>query len=246
MTNLRRQIPDISPSCNLSHAEFEKGAILNINKPEGWTSFDVVRKVRNSVRVKKVGHAGTLDPFATGVLLVCTGKATKRVDELMAFEKEYVAQVELGKETDTFDCTGTVVAEHDTAALSSHAVVTVCKQFEGEIWQTPPMYSAVKVNGERLYRLARKGMTVDRPPRKVTVHRMVILDVELPMVTLKITCSKGTYIRSIAHDIGARLNSGGHLTALTRTRVGPYTLQDARPLAEFVQKNTNVLNTVDK
>lgn len=215
--------------------------ILNINKPEGWTSFDVVKKIRNIVRVKKVGHAGTLDPFATGVLLVCVGRATKRVPELMHLEKEYVARLKFGMVTDTFDRTGTVQETHDVPNFSVERLVDTCQDFCGEIWQLPPMYSAVKVNGQRLYQLARKGLTVEREPRKITVHNIDVVEFDLPSATLRIRCSKGTYIRSLAHDIGRQLGCGALLDALTRTRIGEYRIEEALTVAQFIQQHNKAL-----
>lgn len=216
-----------------AHAEFENGKVLNINKPEGWTSFDVVKKIRSTIRVKKVGHAGTLDPFATGVLLVCTGRATKQVEDLMQLEKEYVAELELGKTTDSFDRTGKILSETEVGQLAETEIQGVCAQFEGETLQTPPMYSALKINGQRLYELARKGITVERRPRKINIYRLDVLNMEIPSVTLRVVCSRGTYVRALAHDIGERLGCGAYLKALVRSRIGSYRLADAMTIEEF-------------
>ena len=216
-----------------AHAEFENGKVLNINKPEGWTSFDVVKKIRSTIRVKKVGHAGTLDPFATGVLLVCTGRATKQVEDLMQLEKEYVAELELGKTTDSFDRTGKILSETEVGQLAETEIQGVCAQFEGETLQTPPMYSALKINGQRLYELARKGITVERRPRKINIYRLDVLNMEIPSVTVRVVCSRGTYVRALAHDIGERLGCGAYLKALVRSRIGSYRLADAMTIEEF-------------
>jgi tRNA pseudouridine55 synthase len=217
----------------ITQFDFERGEILNLCKPEGWTSFDVVKKVRNLVKVKKVGHAGTLDPFATGVLLVCTGRATKKVTELVQLKKEYVATLELGKVTDTYDRTGAIVEESEIPEIQLSELQNLCNSLVGEIYQTPPMYSAVKVNGIRLYNLARKGKVIEREPRKVNIYDIKILNFEIPLITLKVICSKGTYIRALAHDIGARLSCGAYLISLTRTRVGPYKIEDAHTIPNF-------------
>lgn len=214
---------------------FAQGEILNINKPEGWTSFDVVNKIRKHIGVKKVGHAGTLDPFATGVLLICTGKATKRVPELMGLEKEYEAIIELGKTTDTYDRTGIILQEKATTDIGIEEVRHICEEFQGKILQTPPMYSAVKVKGKRLYELARRGEVIDRKPRSVVIRKINILSYHEPFLHLDISCSKGTYIRALANDIGEKLGCGGMLNELTRTRIGDYKLEDASSLNDFLQ-----------
>ncbi|MFQ6112818.1 MAG: tRNA pseudouridine(55) synthase TruB [bacterium] len=212
---------------------FEKGEILNINKPEGWTSFDVVKKIRNILRIKKVGHAGTLDPFAIGVLLICTGRATTKVAELMGLEKEYIATIELGKATDTYDRTGVIISETTPQKFELCELQRVCESFIGEIYQTPPMYSAVKIHGQRLYKMARRGKTVEREPRKVNINKIEIINYQHPLLTLKVVCSRGTYIRALADDIGRKLNCGGCLAALTRTRIGSYKIEDAYSIESF-------------
>jgi len=214
---------------------FQSGQIININKPAGWTSFDVVRRIRQAIKVKKVGHAGTLDPFATGVLLVCTGKATKRVNELMHLEKEYRADIELGKTTDTYDCTGKVTSHHTTEAVTESRIRDVCQEFVGEIEQVPPMYSAIKQNGTRLYELARRGVTVERAPRRVCIYELNILKIDLPIVSIEVVCSKGTYIRALANDIGGKLDCGGYLGSLCRTRIGSYKVEDAETITSFTE-----------
>jgi tRNA pseudouridine55 synthase len=215
---------------------FVDGEILNFNKPEEWSSFDVVKKIRSTIRVKKVGHAGTLDPFASGVLLVCTGAATKQVESLMGLEKEYIAELELGKTTDTYDRTGVVLSESDARLIDAAKLQNALKEFEGEILQTPPMYSAIKVQGRRLYALARRGETIERAPRKIRIHKLEILSFDNPNVKIRIACSKGTYIRALAHDLGARLGCGAHLQSLVRTRIGPHKLEDAWLIPDFVAR----------
>ncbi|HEX9653411.1 MAG TPA: tRNA pseudouridine(55) synthase TruB [bacterium] len=212
-----------------SNFNFASGEVLNINKPEGWSSFDVVKKVRYAAREKRVGHAGTLDPFASGVLLVCTGSATKQVSELMNFDKEYLAEIEFGKTTDTYDRTGVVLSETDTQSLEISEIKSSVQQFVGEIYQTPPMYSAIKVQGERLYKLARRGEVIERAPRKIRIHELQVVGFTAAekRATLKVVCSKGTYIRSLAHDLGGRLGCGAYLSSLVRTRIGPHRIENA-------------------
>ncbi len=215
--------------------DFELGEILNINKPVGWTSFDVVKKIRGQLNIKKVGHAGTLDPFATGVLLICTGRATKKVEDLMNLKKEYIARIEFGKTTDSYDLTGTIVSERSADNLELENINQVIKQFHGEIYQTPPMYSAVKVNGERLYKLARRGEVVERKPRKIKIYQTDVIDFRNPFLKLRIVCSRGTYIRALANDMGEILGCGGYLTSLTRTRVGDYKLEDSFEIKDLIR-----------
>lgn len=216
--------------------DFEQGEILNINKPVDWTSFDVVKKIRNHIKPAKVGHAGTLDPFATGVLLVCTGKATRRVQELMELQKEYVATMEFGKATDTYDVTGKVMHEKDASGVTVEDVKRVRARYEGRVEQVPPMYSAVKVKGERLYKLARRGEEVPRQSRKVYIYKLELLDFSNPYLQLKIVCSKGTYIRALAHEMGKEVGPGAYLTELTRTRIGPYRIEDAYSIQDFIKQ----------
>lgn len=218
-----------------SPLDFERGQILNIDKPRDWTSFDVVKKIRGYIKPAKVGHAGTLDPFATGVLLVCTGKGTKKVQELMNLDKEYLATVEFGKTTDTFDVTGIVLKERDCSNVTRDKIQKVCLRFQGEIEQIPPMYSALKVDGERLYKKARRGETVKREPRKVHIYKIEVTDFRNPFLELKVVCSKGTYIRALANDMGELLGCGAFLKELTRTRIGPYKIEDAYSIQKFIQ-----------
>ncbi len=197
-------------------------------KPVNWTSFDVVKKVRSSLNIRKVGHAGTLDPFAEGVLVLCLGAATKQVSQLMELEKEYLATVKLGETTDTLDPTGTVTETIPVPSLSRDGILQKLAQFTGAVEQIPPMYSALKVNGRRLYQLARSGKTVAREPRTVHIHSIELVSWRPPdRLELQITCGKGTYIRSLAADLARALHTVGYLTALTRTKVGPYGQSDA-------------------
>jgi tRNA pseudouridine55 synthase len=201
--------------------------ILNVNKPSGWTSFDVVAFVRRRSGVRRVGHAGTLDPTATGVLPVCIGRATRVIEYLMDARKTYAATVLLGTETDTYDLAGTVLGITDATALTPAMVTKALDQFRGDIEQTPPAFSALKQGGVPLYKLARAGKAVKPVSRQVTVFRLDVLWLALPRIRLLVECSKGTYIRSLAHDLGAALGVGGCLEALDRTRVGPFALGSA-------------------
>jgi tRNA pseudouridine55 synthase len=208
---------------------------VNANKPSGWTSHDVVAKVRSLLKSAlpapvKVGHVGTLDPMATGVLPLCIGKATKAAQYLVAEEKAYRAVMKLGERTDTLDATGAVLSRADQAfldGLDRERIEAVCRAFIGPIRQLPPMYSAVKVAGTPLYKAARAGVVVERAPREVIIASLRLLDVDGPLVTIEVNCSKGTYIRTLCADIGDRLGVGAHLTRLERLRVGPFTLDQA-------------------
>jgi tRNA pseudouridine55 synthase len=203
--------------------------ILLIDKPAGVTSFQVVRRARHKLKVKKIGHLGTLDPFATGLLPLCLQEATKLVPFLMPEPKTYRAVVRLGVTTDTQDLTGQVLARSPELPAPA-AVGRVAGDFVGELKQTPPMYSALHHQGQRLYRLARRGQTVARQPRTVVIHRLTVDEVDLPLVTLTVKCSQGTYLRALAADLGAALGCGAHLAALRRLAVGPFRVEEALPL----------------
>jgi tRNA pseudouridine55 synthase len=206
--------------------------VLVVNKEAGWTSHDVVAKVRHLLGGMKVGHAGTLDPAATGVLPLLIGKGSRIAEYLVEWDKEYRAQLRLGETTDTLDATGTILERHPTDRVTPTAIMEVVAQFRGAIQQLPPMYSAVKIDGVPLYRSARAGKTVDRRPRTVVIHALEVLAHAGPDVTLRVVCSKGTYIRTLCADIGKLLGVGGHLRALERTRVGPLTLEGALTVDE--------------
>ena len=202
--------------------------VLNVNKPSGWTSHDVVLKIRHATGESKAGHTGTLDPLATGVLLVCLGRATKIAQFLIHEEKEYVATLKLGITTDTFDADGTVLDTKEVK-VTPRKVKHVLSAFRGEIEQIPPMFSAVKQGGERLYRLARRGQTIDRASRKVFISGLDLMEATQDEVRIRVRCSKGTYIRALASDIGAKLGCGAHVAALQRTRVGRFRLEKSLP-----------------
>ncbi len=206
--------------------------ILNIYKEQGYTSHDVVACLRKITGQKKIGHTGTLDPDATGVLPVCLGRATKLCDMLTDRDKTYEAVLLLGRTTDTQDVSGKILEEHSTEELQEDAVKECILGFAGEYDQTPPMYSAVKVNGRKLYELAREGKTIERKSRRVQIHEIRIIEMELPRVRMEITCSKGTYIRTLCSDIGDRLGTGGCMENLIRTRVGRFDIRDSVRLDE--------------
>lgn len=215
---------------------FEEGQVLLINKPLHWTSFDAVRKIRNLIRIKKVGHAGTLDPLATGLLIVCTGKFTKRINEFMAQEKEYTGTFTLGATTPTYDLESIPENPKSYDTLTEAAIKEATMNFTGEIMQVPPAHSAIKVDGKRVYELARQGKEVKLEPRKLFIKEFQIVHIELPVVHFRVVCSTGTYIRSLANDFGAALGCGGYLSSLCRTRIGEFDIKNAMSMIEFEEK----------
>lgn len=220
--------------------------ILNINKPTGMSSFDVVREVKKAAKTKKVGHTGTLDPEASGVLPICIGRATKLVDYIMSDYKIYKVELKLGITTDTYDREGKVLQTSEVN-LKVEDVEKVIKSFQGEIDQIPPMYSALKVNGERLYNLARKGIEIERKARKIHIYSIDILSMELPKVQFTVKCSKGTYIRSLCYDIGEKLKCGGTMWNLERTQTGSFSISNSVKLEELNVDNIhNYLIPMDK
>lgn len=229
----------------------QEGEIFYVDKPLNWTSFNLVNKIRwkiqKTLRVKhvKVGHAGTLDPLATGVMIICTGKATKRIEEFQYQTKEYVATLELGATTPCFDKELPIDATYPTEHITKELVDTVIPTFTGEIWQVPPVYSAVKVDGKRAYDYARDGQEVELKPKLLVIDEIEVLSFEPPFLTIRVVCSKGTYIRALARDIGLALNSGAHLSALRRTRIGEITVDqcsDILPLIDHIEKELLKLN----
>ena len=218
---------------------FKKGEVLFFNKPLGWTSFKVVGHARYhicrriGVKKLKVGHAGTLDPLATGVMIVCTGKATKRIEEFQYHTKEYIATLRLGATTPSYDLEHEIDATYPTEHITRELVEETLKTFIGEIQQVPPAFSACMVNGKRAYDLARKGEEVELKPKLLVIDEIELLECNLPEIKVRVVCSKGTYIRALARDIGEALNSGAHLTALERTRVGDVRLEDCLDPMDF-------------
>jgi tRNA pseudouridine55 synthase len=218
---------------------FKEGEILYFNKPLGWTSFKVVGHARYhickriGVKKLKVGHAGTLDPLATGVMIVCTGKATKRIEEFQYHTKEYVATIQLGATTPSFDLEHEIDATYPTEHITRELVEEVLNNFVGEIHQVPPAYSACKIDGERAYDLARNGQQVELKAKLLVIDEIELLECNLPEIKIRVVCSKGTYIRALARDIGEALHSGAHLTGLIRTRVGEVRLEDCMDPMDF-------------
>jgi len=223
--------------------DFVEGEILGLNKPLHWTSFAVVGKVRwllchkLGVKKLKVGHTGTLDPLATGVVVICTGKKTKLIDALQNHIKEYIATLQLGATTPSYDLEKPIDKTYPTAHITRELIDEVLPQFRGEIWQTPPTFSAVKIDGKRAYEYARKGQEVEIKPKLLVIDELEVLDFspETMQLTIRVVCSKGTYIRALARDIGEALHSGAHLTALCRTRVGETKLEDCMTIEQFTQ-----------
>ena len=235
--------------------DFIRGEILVLNKPLDWTSFDLVNKVRimlcrlMNIKKLKIGHAGTLDPKATGVMVLCTGKLTKQIDEIQADEKEYVALLKVGATTPSFDLETEEDEQFATAHITRETLENVLPSFVGAIEQIPPAYSAIKVDGKRAYKLARKGKEVELKSKMLVVKEIEILRFEMPEIELRIVCSKGTYIRALARDIGKALNSGAYLKGLIRTRIGEYSIDQSLDLTELADmlsahfntsKNTNI------
>ncbi|BDQ04122.1 MAG: tRNA pseudouridine synthase B [Ignavibacterium sp.] len=221
---------------NQTHPDFQSGEVILIDKPAFWSSFKVVHNVRKAIGVKKVGHAGTLDPFATGLLILCTGNKTKEITRYQDLKKTYTGVITLGKFSDSMD-TETEIKDYPIPGdLNESKIIQTSKLFIGEIEQIPPMYSAVKKAGKSLYAYARKGKTVEREPRKVTVYNFDIEKISLPEIHFTIECSKGTYIRVIADDFGKALGTRAMLTSLRRTAIGDYKVEDALQVDEFVEK----------
>lgn len=225
----------------MTEEAYKNGQVLLIDKPLTWTSFQVVNKLRWEIRQRfnikkiKVGHAGTLDPLATGLLIICTGKQTKQIDTYQGQVKEYTGTFTLGGTTPSYDLETEIDNTFSTAHITEELLHETTKQFTGEIQQKPPIFSAIKKDGKRLYELARKGKTTEIKERTVTISSFEIIKIKLPEVDFRIICSKGTYIRSIAFDYGKALNSGGHLSALRRTKIGNYSVDGALSVEEFIE-----------
>ncbi len=225
----RERIP-IDPALQQQYLE---GKVILIDKPLHWTSFDVVRKLRSLIQIKKIGHAGTLDPLATGLLIVCTGKFTKKINEYMAQEKEYTGHFTLGAVTPTYDLESNPEQQKDFSFVTEELLHKDTQQFIGAIEQFPPIYSAIKKDGVALYELARRGEEVELKARNITITGFEITNVELPVVAFKVTCSTGTYIRSLAHDFGKALGCGAYLSSLRRTAIGNFKTEDAQTMENF-------------
>lgn len=214
----------------------DPGQVILIDKPLTWTSFDVANKLKYACKFKKIGHAGTLDPLATGLLILCTGKMTKQIDQYQAQEKEYTGTLVLGKTTPSIDLETAVDAEYDTSGITPDAIRDAARQLTGEVTQVPPIYSAIRVNGERLYEKARRGETTEIKSRQVTVSVFEVDTTRFPEVDFRIVCSKGTYIRSLVRDLGLLLDNGAYMSALRRTRIGSFRIDDADSLDTFIAR----------
>ena len=215
---------------------FEEGKVILIDKPLHWTSFDVIRKLRSIVKIKKIGHAGTLDPLATGLLIVCTGKFTKKINEFMAAEKEYTGTFTLGATTPTYDLESVPQEFKDISYITPELLIQTVKQFIGEISQVPPIHSAIKQEGKRVYLLARKGADIKLQPRKVSIYEFELTNIELPVISFRLVCTTGTYVRSLAYDFGAALGCGAHLSSLRRTRIGLFTVDQSLSPGAFAEQ----------
>jgi tRNA pseudouridine55 synthase len=222
--------------------DFQNGQVLLIYKPLNWTSFQVVNKLRWEIRQRfnlkkiKVGHAGTLDPLATGLLIICTGKFTKKIDEYQGQVKEYTGEITLGATTPSYDLETQVNKTFPINHITEELIHATTKQFEGEIQQQPPIFSAIKKDGKRLYELAREGITTEINFRTITIETFEITKIELPKIEFRVVCSKGTYIRSLAYDFGKALNSGAHLSKLRRTKIGNFSIENALEPATFIEE----------
>ena len=222
-------------------SDFQTGEMILIDKELNWTSFDVVSKLRNSIKKKlnikkiKVGHAGTLDPLATGLLIICTGKMTKRIDEFSVLNKTYTGKITIGSTTPSYDLETKPNVFYPTDHIDENLIIETAKKFVGKIDQKPPVFSAVKKDGVRLYKLARKGVKVEVEKREIIIHDFLISSINFPEVEFSLTCSKGTYIRSLAHDFGKELGSGAHLSELRRTSIGDYSVDKSTKLMEFIR-----------
>ncbi len=219
---------------------FEEGKVLLIHKPLRWTSFDVVRKIRNTIRIKKVGHAGTLDPLATGLLVICTGKFTKKINEYMGMEKEYTGTFIVGATTSTYDLESAPENFMAYTHLTKEMILLAANDFTGEIMQVPPIHSAIKQQGKPVYLMARQGKDVQLEPRKITIREFEITNVNLPEISFRVVCSTGTYIRSLANDFGKALGTGAYLGSLCRTRIGGFTLSGSQTIEEFIHQNNQL------
>lgn len=228
--------------------DFLGGEILLFDKDLNWTSFDLVQRVRNTlcremgIKKMKVGHAGTLDPLATGLMILCTGKATKKIEELQSGKKEYLATLKIGATTPSFDMETEEDQTFDFSHVNKELISGALKKFEGEINQVPPIFSAIKVKGKRAFEYARNGEELKLQPKKIVIEKVDIETIELPLVKIKIVCSKGTYIRALARDIGEELNCGAYLTELRRTKIGRYNIEDAIKI-DFFSENLNLFVT---
>ncbi len=214
--------------------DFDAGETILINKPTGWSSFDVVNKIKKALKIKKIGHSGTLDPFADGLLILVTGKKTKEAGRFQNLPKTYVGTIALGQTTDTLDTEGEITERKPVPPLTSEKIAAVLSRFLGESLQTPPVYSALKLNGRRAYKLARENREVELAPRKIHIYALELLDFSKAELTIRVHCSKGTYVRALARDIAKSLGTVGFLKSLTRTEIGPFSLEEALEVDAFI------------
>jgi len=216
--------------------KYEAGQVILVDKPLNWTSFDVVRKIRSLIKIKKVGHAGTLDPLATGLLIICTGKFTKKINEYMGMEKEYTGTFVLGAVTPTYDLESEPTEIKDISGITHEQIYDAAKHFTGVIQQVPPIHSAIKKDGKPVYLLARKGIDVQLEPRTITINSFTIEKIEQPIVYFKVVCTTGTYIRSLANDFGKELGCGAYLSSLRRTRIGTFSAENALQMTDLANQ----------
>lgn len=221
---------------DFSSLDFSSGEIIFIDKPLGWTSFKVVNKIRKTIGIKKVGHSGTLDPMATGLLIICTGKKTKELSNYLGLDKTYTGTITLGKTSPSMDKETEITETGIDENINEESIKNAAKEFVGEIEQTPPMYSAIKVKGKRLYKLARNGVEIERPVRRVRINSFLIKNIKIPDVEFEVNCSKGTYIRVLANDLGKKLGCGGILSELRRTAIGEFRIEKALKVEDFIEK----------
>ena len=221
---------------DFSSLDFSSGEIIFIDKPLGWTSFKVVNKIRKTIGIKKVGHSGTLDPMATGLLIICTGKKTKELSNYLGLDKTYTGTITLGKTSPSMDKETEITETGIDENINEESIKNAVKEFVGEIEQTPPMYSAIKVKGKRLYKLARNGVEIERPVRRVRINSFLIKNIKIPDVEFEVNCSKGTYIRVLANDLGKKLGCGGILSELRRTAIGEFRIEKALKVEDFIEK----------
>ncbi|MEM9831460.1 MAG: tRNA pseudouridine(55) synthase TruB [Bacteroidota bacterium] len=233
MTNISSSYTRPTPHTSVKNYDFASGEVLLVDKPLEWTSFDVVKKMQGLTKVKKIGHAGTLDPLATGLLILCTGKMTKQIEKFQGMEKAYEGTLVLGKTTPSIDLETEFDSEQSTEHVTPEQIEAVRQQFLGTIQQVPPQHSAIKVDGRRVYKSARKGKKVEINPREVQIKTFSFTEVNLPTVRFEVVCSKGTYIRSMVRDLGQVLGVGAYLKELRRTRIGQFEVSDAHNIAEW-------------
>ena len=226
--------------------KYEDGIILKVDKPIGWTSFDIVNKIRNTLKLKKVGHAGTLDPLASGLLIVCTGKYTKKIHEYQDFDKEYIGSFVIGKTTPSHDLETEFISSKSIKNITKEKIMNTTKSFIGNQYQVPPKFSAIKINGERAYKKARKKENVILKPREVRINKFEITSINLPKIDFLINCSKGTYIRAIARDYGKKLKVGAFLNELKRTKIGNISINDSVSIEKVINKIKKDLNEDNK